>query len=293
MAGLGAARMVAPALAKLLIKKGIGKQVSKGVGRPISKVDDLPATAQKMFKSPKAVADQKSSVKFAEEAVKRRSAGAKKAAATRATKPKTPEQIEAIKVNKALARGRAKDEAKERANILKKLDFKSSPKGKQIKKVMDEKEKLAMQAVTGKRKAGGKIAKRHSRNRKKVDAMAEKKKQDFLKDAEKTLGKASARQGRPRAAVRNIKASDVDKERSARIVSKKAEATRAKNNPKKKSSSTKLPVNLFPDGLPYESYKKESMINAKAGGKVKGYKKGGPITYRMSGGQVVSVFQSF
>ena len=90
-----------------------------------------------------------------------------------------------------------------------------------------------------------------------------------------------------RAAVRNIKASDVDKERSARIVSKKAEATRAKNNPKKKSSSTKLPVNLFPDGLPYESYKKESMINAKGGGKVKGYKKGGPITYRMSGGQVV------
>jgi hypothetical protein len=157
MAGLGAARMVAKPLADQLIKKGIGKQVSRGTGRPIEKVDDLPATAQKMFKSPKAVADQKSSVKFAEAAAKRRSAGAKKAAATRAAKPKTPEQIEATKVNKALARGRAKDDAKARANIFKKLDFKSSPKGQQIKKVMDEKDKLAMQAVTGKRKAGGKV----------------------------------------------------------------------------------------------------------------------------------------
>ena len=157
MAGLGVARMVTPALAKLLVKKGIGKQVSKGTGRPIEKVSDLPATAQKMLKSPTEVAAHKSSVKFAEAAAKRRSAGAKKAAATRAAKPKTPEQIEATKVNKALARGRAKDEAKERANILKKLDFKSSPKGQQIKKVMDEKDKLAMQAVTGKRKAGGKV----------------------------------------------------------------------------------------------------------------------------------------
>ena len=138
--------------------------------------------------------------------------------------------------------------------------------------------------------------KRHARNEKKLRALAEKKKQDFLDHAKKVGGKASVRQGRPRAAVRNIKASDVDKKRSARIASKKAEATRAKNNPKKKSPSTKLPVNLFPDGLPYESYKKESMINAKGGGKVEykmgggkvmSYKKGGPITYRMSGGQVV------
>ena len=63
MAGLGAARMVAKPIADQLIKKGIGKKVSKGVGRPISKVDDLPATAQKMMKSPAAVEAQKASVK--------------------------------------------------------------------------------------------------------------------------------------------------------------------------------------------------------------------------------------
>ena len=33
--------------------------------------------------------------------------------------------------------------------------------------------------------------------------------------------------------------------------------------------------------------KKRYLMEAKGGGKVKGYKKGGPITYRMSGGQVV------
>jgi hypothetical protein len=32
---------------------------------------------------------------------------------------------------------------------------------------------------------------------------------------------------------------------------------------------------------------RNKMGYAKAGGKVKGYKKGGPITYRMTGGQVV------
>jgi len=90
MAGLGAARLVAEPLANQLIKKGIGKQVSKGTGRPIEKVSDLPPAAQKMFKSPKEVAAQKSSIKFAEAKAKRQSEGAKKAAATRAAKPKTP-----------------------------------------------------------------------------------------------------------------------------------------------------------------------------------------------------------
>jgi hypothetical protein len=33
--------------------------------------------------------------------------------------------------------------------------------------------------------------------------------------------------------------------------------------------------------------RKEKLKKFKAGGKVKGYKKGGPITYRMAGGQVV------
>lgn len=82
--------MVTPALAKLLIKKGIGKQVSKGTGQPISKVGDLPPAAQKMFKSPKAVADQKLSIKSAGEIAKKRLVSARKAATTRAAKPKTP-----------------------------------------------------------------------------------------------------------------------------------------------------------------------------------------------------------
>ena len=37
----------------------------------------------------------------------------------------------------------------------------------------------------------------------------------------------------------------------------------------------------------FTPYLKRKMPRKKAGGKVKGYKKGGPITYRMSGGQVV------
>ena len=46
-----------------------------------------------------------------------------------------------------------------------------------------------------------------------------------------------ARQGKRRTAIRNIRASDVDKERSARMVSKKAEKARAKN--KKIATGTK------------------------------------------------------
>jgi|TARA_R110001606_G_scaffold1902_1_gene7264 hypothetical protein len=33
--------------------------------------------------------------------------------------------------------------------------------------------------------------------------------------------------------------------------------------------------------------KPKPLVEAQGGGKVKGYKKGGPITYRMTGGQVV------
>lgn len=69
-------------------------------------------------------------------------------------------------------------------------------------------------------KGGGvdpEATKRHARNEKKLRAIAEKKKQDFLDDAKKVGGKASVRQGRPRAAVRKIKARDADKKRSARM----------------------------------------------------------------------------
>ena len=91
-------------------------------------------------------------------------------------------------------------------------------------------------------KGGGvdpEATKRHARNEKKLRAIAEKKKQDFLDDAKKVGGKASVRQGRPRAAVRDIKARDADKERDARMIGKKAEALRAKNDPNKKVRKSK------------------------------------------------------
>ncbi len=145
MAGLGAARMVAKPIADQLIKKGIGKQVSKGVGRPISKVDDLPATAQKMMKSPAAVEAQKASVKKAGEIAKRRK---EKATATRVYNP------EATKINKALARGRKKTKEQRDDPVPDKLD---PDKFDEMMKMMDVKDQLARQAITGKRKAGGKV----------------------------------------------------------------------------------------------------------------------------------------
>ncbi len=85
-------------------------------------------------------------------------------------------------------------------------------------------------------KGGGvdsETTKRHARNKQKLKAIAEKKKQDFLDDAKK-FNVLSARQGRSRATVRNIKASDADKERDARMVDEEAEALRAKNDANKK-----------------------------------------------------------
>ena len=133
-------------------------------------------------------------------------------------------------------------------------------------------------------KGGGvdpEATKRHAKNRKKAAEMAEEKKQAFLKDAEKALGKASARQGKSRATVRNIKASDADKERSARMVGKKAEKARTKNNPKTaaKAKAAKaqikkrmsIPaVNLLPGGMPI------SLAGITAGGELK-MKHGGPV----------------
>ena len=81
-------------------------------------------------------------------------------------------------------------------------------------------EEEASKAQRGKEKtkvATAETTKRHARNKAKLEAIAEKKKQDFLADAEK-FNKTSYIQGRPRATVRNIKARDVDKERTARGV---------------------------------------------------------------------------
>ena len=81
-------------------------------------------------------------------------------------------------------------------------------------------EEEASKAQRGKEKtkvATAETTKRHARNKAKLEEMAEKKKQDFLADAKK-FNKTSYIQGRPRATVRNIKARDVDKERTARGV---------------------------------------------------------------------------
>jgi hypothetical protein len=62
----------------------------------------------------------------------------------------------------------------------------------------------------------------------------ERKKRAVKKAPKKKSVAAAVRQAKPKTTVRNIKASDVDKERFARMVSKKAEALRAKNDPNKK-----------------------------------------------------------
>jgi hypothetical protein len=49
----------------------------------------------------------------------------------------------------------------------------------------------------------------------------------------------------------------------------------------------KKPKNKKPKQRKRKPFDPFVTIEAKGGGKVKGYKKGGPITYRMSGGQVV------
>ena len=82
-----------------------------------------------------------------------------------------------------------------------------TPKARKAWKQIRERDPVATAETT----------KRHARNKAKLEEMAEKKKQDFLADAKK-FNKTSYIQGRPRATVRNIKARDVDKERTARGV---------------------------------------------------------------------------
>ncbi len=56
----------------------------------------------------------------------------------------------------------------------------------------------------------------------------------------------------------------------------------SKSKKKRKPSKPIGPKVLNP-----EFFMEGDMIDLKGGGKIKGYKKGGPITYRMTGGQVV------
>jgi len=102
----------------------------------------------------------------------------------------------------------------------------------------------------------------------------ERKRISVKKAPKKKSVAASVRQAKPKTTVRNIKASDVDKERFARMVGKKAEKARTKNNPKTaaKAKAAKaqikkrmsIPaVNLLPGGMPL------SLLGATAGGELK------------------------
>ena len=109
----------------------------------------------------------------------------------------------------------------------------------------------------------------------------ERKRISVKKAPKKKSVAASVRQAKPKTTVRNIKASDVDKERFARMVGKKAEKARTKNNPKTaaKAKAAKaqikkrmsIPaVNLLPGGMPL------SLLGATAGGELK-MRHGGPV----------------
>jgi len=109
----------------------------------------------------------------------------------------------------------------------------------------------------------------------------ERKRISVKKAPKKKSVAASVRQAKPKTTVRNIKASDADKERSARMVGKKAEKARTKNNPKTaaKAKAAKaqikkrmsIPaVNLLPGGMPL------SLLGATAGGELK-MRHGGPV----------------
>ena len=108
------------------------------------------------------------------------------------------EKTKSAKVNAEIAKIEAA-----KANWMEGL----TPKARKAWKQIRERDPVATAETT----------KRHARNKAKLEEMAEKKKQDFLADAKK-FNKTSYIQGRPRATVRNIKARDVDKERTARGV---------------------------------------------------------------------------
>jgi hypothetical protein len=108
------------------------------------------------------------------------------------------EKTKSAKVNAEIAKIEAA-----KANWMEGL----TPKARKAWKQIRERDPVATAETT----------KRHARNKAKLEEMAEKKKQDFLADAKK-FNKTSYIQGRPRATVRNIKARDVDKERTVRGV---------------------------------------------------------------------------
>ena len=213
MAGFGAARLVAPKLAQLLVKKGIGKRVSTGGGRPISKVDDLPEGVQNLVKNPKGIASHKEDLRFAAEKAVRQREGAKRGAATRAAKPKTP---------------RVKDE-----------------------------DPTTLMGRTNKTR------------RQVAEAKAARKKKFYDE------GLYSAR--RSKYVAEKPFSSKVQKQIDNLMQGKEKGAEQARG------AIRTTPKNQKGMRLPG----KGETVKRMGGGKVKGYKKGGPITYRMAGGQVV------
>ena len=149
-----------------------------------------------------------------------------------------------------------------------------------------------------KKDVGGKIERtetpkqRHSRNRKKLSTNQEKELNKRLRAI--GIGRKSGNtSGTLRPGLRAAgKSADKRESKVDRSGQKRAAKTIAKTGMLASPMAAMTPM-LFGDYEAFKSKKKRKpsmegdMIDLKGGGKIKGYKKGGPITYRMSGGQVV------
>ena len=146
--------------------------------------------------------------------------------------------------------------------------------------------------VTMEAKGGGKIERtetpeqRHSRNRKKLSTNQEKELNKRLRAI--GIGRKSGNiSGTLRPGLRAAGKS-ADKRESK--VDRSGQKRAAKQAVKTMAPASSM---LFGDYDESKSKKKRKpsmegdMIDLKGGGKIKGYKKGGPITYRMTGGQEV------
>ena len=104
---------------------------------------------------------------------------------------------------------------------------------------------------------------------------------------EQEIGKQS-RKGSMKKGLSAAKASAKKREPKVRVPTIKARPGPTKVKPTKKELEMDRQLRLQ-DKAPnvYKMIEKGQTSNKMGGGKVKGYKKGGPITYRMSGGQVV------
>ena len=205
----------------------------------------------------------------------------KKSQAAKAKKLKASEKKFQDKVKRMKAQGKAKREA-----FLKKSGITRMTQDALHPAEMKGKPHQSQKAIKASRKKKAAQIKTAEDTKAKAKATAKPKaKRRVRPTVEQKYGDVTvvspARQGKRRAAIRTIKASDADKERSARMVGKKAEKARAKNDPKRaaKAKSAKaqikkrmsIPaVNLLPGGMPI------SLAGITAGGELK-MKHGGPV----------------